>query len=129
MKPKDYLAIITDKDGWIATPHIHKVLRKNSRNTAREEAIAHEVIKQANPRENISGSHPWGPEEKWVYVQLWVHPKLGSQWRDVPTSNEPGYTIEDTQQGELPIPDAVRQPAAVPMDLQARVREVLGNNG
>ena len=46
------------------------VIRKNPRKTAREEAIAAEIIEQANPREHITGHFPWGPEQQMVLQQL-----------------------------------------------------------
>ena len=126
MKPKTYLSIITDERGFIPTPHLRRVLVKNTRKTAREEAIAAKIIEAASPRENISGSHPWGPEEQIAIQQLWIHDDGHTEWRPIPFDDSDLYTVQNTEYGDLPVPNAVRQPAAVPMDLAQKVREALG---
>ncbi len=126
MKPKDYIKSITDPLGFVPTPYLRRVIRKNPRKTAREEAIAHSVIEQANPRENITGSHPWGPEEQFVLQQLWIHDDKMPEWRDVPTADEGLYSVEYTDFGELPVPNAIRQPGTVQMNIQDKIREALG---
>ena len=45
MKFKQYLALVTSTDGSIPTPTFRWNIRQNKRPTAREEAIAAEVIK------------------------------------------------------------------------------------
>ena len=126
MKPKTYFALIADPNGFLPTPRLRRTIKKNDRPTAREEAIAHDVIRKANPRENISGSYPWGPEESLVLQQLWIHQKLEPEWRDVPIIDQHLYTTQETKFGPLPVPNAVKQPEAVPMDLMSKVREAIG---
>jgi hypothetical protein len=123
MKFREYLQTITGHDGFFPTAHLRRVIRRNDRPTAREEAIAAKVIEQANPRENITGHYPWGPEEQFAWQQLWIRETpAAAEWRDVPTAGaEDLYTVDDG----LPIPNAVRQPAIVEMDLHQRVREIL----
>jgi hypothetical protein len=130
MKFREYLSLIADADGFIPTPRFRRVIRKNPRKTAREEAIAAKVIEQANPRENISGHYPWGPEEQFVLEQLWIHPeKETGQWRDVPTAGaEELYSIEDTEYGDLPVPNAVKEPGTIRGDFGQRIRELLGED-
>ena len=125
MKPKDYLKLIQDDRGFVPLPIFRSFLRKNPRKTAREEAIAAEVIRQANPRQNISGHHPWGPEESWVTRQLWTNGE-DIEWRDIPKQDKHLYEVEETRVGPLPVPNAVKHPETVPMDLQAKIRELLG---
>lgn len=139
MKFKQYLTIITDHKGFFPTGRFQWVIRKNPRKTAREEAIAASVIEQANPRENITGHFPWGPEEQMVLQQLWVHPEShkgghrlqdhGLDWRDVPTKGASElYSVEQTESGELPVPSAVKEPGQVEGDFQQRVKEILGED-
>ena len=129
MKFKQYLAIIAGRDGFIPTPHLRKVIAKNPRKTAREEAIAASVIEQANPRENITGRFPWGAEEQIALQQLWINPDTNDvEWRDVPTAGTDNlYTNVETEHGELPVPNAVREPGVVaPANLHEKIREALG---
>jgi hypothetical protein len=124
MKFREYLALMSDDAGFIPTPHLRRVIRKNTRPTAREEAIAASVLEQANPRDNISGHAGWDKEETVVLQQLWIQPESGTtQWRDVPTLDSHLYS---TTESGMPVPNAVRQPEAVPMDLYAKVRQALG---
>jgi hypothetical protein len=126
MKFKEYLALLTDPNGYFPTPHLRRVIRKNDRPTAREEAIAAKVIEEANPRENITGHYPWAAEEQFVLQQLWIRESPAStQWRDVTTEDNDLFTVEDG----LPIPNAVKQPEVLEMDLHKRLREILGNDG
>lgn len=132
MKFKDYLASITDPSGFFPLPHLRWIIKKNTRPTAREEAIAAEVIRQANPRENITGSFPWGQEEQLVLQQLWMNPDKVSdlyngiaEWRDVPIDNADTLF---TEQDGLPVPNAVNEPGAVVGDFRGRLREVLGED-
>ena len=122
---KQYLKLITDKRGFIASPHLRWAIRKNPRSTAREEAIAAKVIADANPRENITGHYPWGPEQQLVLQQLWRHQDDRSEWRDVPTEGaEELYTDQDG----LPVPNAVREPGQVVGDFPGRLKEILGDD-
>jgi len=127
MKPKDYLTLIADDGGYIPTPRFRRIIRQNMRQTAREEAIAAKVLEAANPRENITGRHPWGEEEQFVLQQLWIHATQRPEWRDVPTLDRHLYSTVETEYGPLPVPEAVRQPEQIPMDLAAKVREALGD--
>jgi hypothetical protein len=125
---QEYIQLISDNRGFFPTQCFRRIIHKNPRNTAREEAIAHEVLRQANPRQPISGSHPWAPEEQFVYQQLWIHTQnQDPEWRDIPTLDSHLYEVETTPDGkQLPVPNAVKQPQAIPMDLQAKIREALG---
>lgn len=127
MKFKDYLTAIAGPDGFFPTPHLRQIIKKNQRATAREEAIAASILEQANPRENISGHAGWDKEETLVLQQLWIGNQT-AEWRDVPTLDKHLYSIQDTKLGPMPVPNAVRQPEVVPMDLQAKIREALGEN-
>lgn len=139
MKFKQYLALLAGPDGFIPTPHLQWVIRKNTRSTAREEAIVAEVIKQANPRENITGHFPWGPEEQMVLQQLWIKETktpsgyrdyaydVREEWRDVPIEGaEDLFSTVSTEHGDMPVPDAVREPGVVRGDFQGRIREAMG---
>ena len=129
MKFKEYLQLITDPAGFIPTPRFQWVIKKNPRKTAREEAIAAKVMELANPRENISGRYPWGPEEQFVLQQLWIHTdKEMAVWRDTPMERSVSdlYSVEDTEFGELPVPNAIKEPGMVRGDFQQRIREILG---
>jgi hypothetical protein len=131
MKFKQLLQLLSDLDGFFPTPQLQWVIRKNPRNTAREEAIAAEVLKQANPRENISGSYPWGPEEKLVLQQLWVNSNFDGteviEWRDVPIKGaEQLYSMTSTEFGDIPIPNAIKEPGQIKGDFQQRLNELLG---
>ena len=125
MKHKEYLAAL---DGWTPTTFMRWVIRKNERPTAREEAIAAEVIKQANPRENITGHFPWGPEEQLVLQQLWTHSEEDPKWVDVPIAGASELFTVDEETG-IPIPNAVREPEVVEMDLESKLEELLGDDG
>jgi hypothetical protein len=128
VKFKDYMALIADDRGFVAIPRFQWVIRKNSRSTAREEAIAAKVIEMANPRENITGHYPWGPEEQMVLQQLWIHPENELvEWRDVPTTGSKDlYSVEQTERGDLPVPTSVQTPGTVQGDFKQRLRDVLG---
>ncbi len=128
MKFKQYLQLITDPNGFIPTPRFQWVIRQNPRKTAREEAIAAEVIEQANPRENITGHFPWGPEQQMVLQQLWIHPELEEAvWRDVPIRGASDlFSVEQTESGALPVPVAVKEPGQVVGDFPGKLREILG---
>ena len=121
MKFKDYILSATSSDGYIAVPRFRQVIRKNPRKTAREEAIAAEVIRQANPRQTITGHYPWGPEEQLVLQQLWIS-KKDEEWRDVPIVDDGLYSAG---KDDIPIPEAVREPGAVIGDFVERLREIL----
>lgn len=124
MKFKDYLATISDSSGFFPLPHLRWIIKKNTRPTAREEAIAAEVIRQANPRENISGSYPWGPEEQMILQQLWTD-GTDIQWRNVPVhAADSLYSVQDG----LPVPNAVNEPGAVVGDFRERLSEILGDD-
>jgi hypothetical protein len=124
----------TGPDGFTSTPHFRWDFRQNPRPTAREEAIAAKMIEEANPRENIAGHYPWGPEQQWVLQQLFV--KLDEdveagpyEWRDVPRKGADAlYSIEQTEHGDLPIPDAVGKPGVIQGDFRQRIREALGED-
>jgi hypothetical protein len=131
MKFKDYLRLITDDTGFMPLPRIRAVIRRNKRKTAREEAIAAEVLRQANPRENISGHYPWGPEEQWHLQQLWINVTTEEvEWRDVlPSGVKHLYSIEETEYGDLPVPNSIREPGVVVMDdLRDKIREAMGDD-
>jgi len=126
MKFKHYLASIADADDFIPTPRFRWVIRKNPRKTAREEAIAAEVIQQANPRENITGRFPWGPEQQMVLQQAWINPDSESpEWRDVPIEGANELCSDDDG---IPIPNAVKEPGQVRGNFPQKLREVLGDN-
>ena len=130
MKFREYLDLICDEEGWIPIPHVREVIRENTRSTAREEAIAASILEQANPRENLSGHAGWDQEETWVLEQLWIHLETSElQWRDVPRHDQHLYTTQETRLGPLPVPNAVRKPETIPMDLRAKIREALGDAG
>lgn len=125
MKFKDYVKLISE-GGFIPLPRFKWALKKNPRKTAREEAIAASVIQQANPRENISGSHPWGPEESWILQQLWINPDTEEiEWRDILKYDKHLYTNVETEYGPIPIPNSIKEPEILPMDLQEKLRELL----
>jgi hypothetical protein len=127
MKFKQYLAFLVDPNGLIPTPRLRWVIRRNKRPTAREEAIAAEVIRQANPRENITGHFSWGPEEQMVLQQLWVRDNGVGIWRDVPIKGaEKLFSTVETEHGDMPVPNAVKEPGVVQGDFRERLREVLG---
>ncbi len=130
MKFKTYLALIADPAGLIPIPRLRWSIKKNPRKTAREEAIAAEVIQQANPRENITGHYPWGAEEQMVLQQLWIHPeKELIEWRDVSTAGDKElFSVEATEFGDLPIPNILKEPGMVRGDFQQRLREILGED-
>jgi len=121
MKPKDYLIIITDLNGFVSTPRLQWVIKKNPRKTAREEAIAAEVLRQANPRENITGNFPWGPEEQMVLQQLWIGPNL-AEWRDVPIRGAEGFF---SNVDGMPVPNAIKEPGVVRGDFRQKLRKTL----
>ena len=129
MKFKEYLHIIADPEGFVPTPHFHWIVRKNPRKTAREEAIAAEIIEKSNPHENITSHYPWGAEEQFVHQQLWIHPeKELYEWRDVPMSGaDKLYSVEETEFGDLPVPNAIKEPGMVRGDFKQRLREMLGD--
>ena len=123
MKFKQYLQLIS-LHGSFPTPHLRWIIRTNSSPTAREEAIAASMIEQANPRENITGHFPWGPEQQFVLQQLWI---CGStpEWRDVPIEGaEELYSDVDG----LPVPITVKEPGQVIGDFRERLREILGED-
>lgn len=142
MKFREYLTLIADPAGFIPTPRLRWVIHKNPRKTAREEAIAAEIIEKANPRENITGRFPWGAEEQMVLQQLWIHPEgfniapLAGQpekelveWRDIPTKGAKElYSVEETEFGDLPVPRAINEPGTIQCDFQQRIREMLGED-
>ena len=130
MKFREYLALITDPDGFVPTPRLQWIIRKNKRKTAREEAIAAEIIEVANPRENITGHYPWRAEEQFVLQQLWIHPeKELIEWRDVSTEKAAElYSVEETEFGNLPVPNAVKEPGMVRGDFGQRIRDILGED-
>jgi hypothetical protein len=130
MKPKQYLSLIADSNGFIPIPRFRWVIQKNPRKTAREEAIVGEILKQANPRENISGCYPWGPEEKMVLQQVWIHPDSEIVvWRDVPIhGTDDLYSTVDTEFGELPVPNSIREPEMIRGDFGQRLKEILGDD-
>lgn len=128
MKFKEYLALISDDNGSFPTQRLRWTIRKNPSKTAREEAIAAEVLRQANPRSNITGHFPWGPEEQLVLQQLWVQPKTGAAlWRDVPIKGaESLYSTEKTKFGDLHVPNAIKEPGTVRGSFTDRIHEALG---
>ncbi len=124
MKYRQFIKLITGPDGFLPTPHLRRIIRKNDRPTAREEAIAAKVIEEANPRENISGHYGWDKEETFILQQLWIRPSdEQAEWRDVPISGA-DYLVSYTEDG-MPVPEAVREPAVLEMDLVQRIRELL----
>ena len=129
MKPKQYVALVTDSDGFVATPRFQWAIHKNTRSTAREEAIAAKIIEQADPRNNISSRFPWGTEEQLILQQLWILPASQLvEWRDVPTEGgQDLYSVEQTESGPLPVPDAVKEPGMVRGDFGQRLKELLGD--
>ena len=131
MKFKQYIALSTDSDGYVALPPCYWVIRKNPRPTAREEAIAARIIEEANPRENITHGFPWGPEQQMVLQQLWVHPESGdAKWKDVPVKGAKNlYTNVPTEHGDLPVPNAIKEPGVVRGDFGERIKEMLGEGG
>ena len=128
MKFKQFVELLFDPDGFIPTGHLRWDIRKNERKTAREEAIAAEVFRQANPRENITGHFPWGPEEQMVLQQLWVKPSTEYvEWRDVQVAGAKElYTTVPTEHGDMPVPNAVKEPESVQADFRQRVRDAIG---
>jgi hypothetical protein len=120
------LDLAADPNGFVPTTSLRWVIRKNDRPTAREEAIATKIIQEANPRENLSGHFPWGPEEQLVLQQLWRHRDTAEpQWRDVPVEGaESLYSTVSSQFGDIPIPNAVREPGVVRADFQERLNEL-----
>ena len=132
MKFKRYQQLIADLNGFIPTPRFRWVIRKNERSTAREEAILGEVQRQANPRENITGHYPWGPEEQMVLQQLWIHQeKETATWKDVLIEGaEELYSTEQTESGEeFPVPNAIKEPGMIKGDFPAKLGEMLGRKG
>jgi hypothetical protein len=130
VKFRQFLQFVSDDNGFIPTTRFRWVIHRNPRSTAREEAIAAEVLRQANPRENLSGSYPWGPEETKVLEQLWIHAKNELLvWRPVPTKDAAKlYSVVSTEYGDLPIPNSIKQPGTVHGDFAARVKEILGQD-
>lgn len=130
MKFKQYLALIGDPKGFIPTPRFKWVIRQNPRKTAREEAIAAEVLKQANPRENITGHFPWGPEQQLVLQQLWIHPDREiAEWRDIPIEGASDlYSTEETEFGPLPVPNVIKEPGMIRGDFGKKIKEMLGDD-
>ena len=129
MKFKQYLSLITDLNGFIPTTRLRWTVRKNDRPTAREEAIAAKIIEDANPRENITGRFPWGTEEQFVLQQLWIQPGQVGVWRDVTTAGgESLYSTEKTAFGDLPVPNAIKEPGQVKADFHQRIKEMLGED-
>lgn len=127
MKFKQLLALVADADGSIPTARLRFVIRSNPRHTAREEAIAAEVLRQANPRENITGHYPWGPEQSLVLQQLWITHDQQQEWRDVPTANADHlFSTVQTKHGSLPIPNSILEPGQIRADFQQRLHDVLG---
>ena len=130
MKFKHYLELISDRHGFFPVPRFQWVINQNPRKTAREEAIAASIIEQANPRENITGHFPWGPEQQMVLQQLWIHPESEQlKWKDVPIKGASDlYSTVETEFGEMPVPNAVKEPGVVQGDFQARLKELLGED-
>ena len=130
MKFQQFLQFIADRDGFIPSMHLRWVIHQNPRNTAREEAIAATILEQANPRENITGHFPWGPEQNMVLQQLWFHPhRQEIEWRDIPVKDaQELYSVVSTEHGDLPVPNAVKEPETVRADFQARLKEILGED-
>ena len=131
MKFRQYIDKAGDGKGFFPALDLRWVIRKNSSHTAREEAIAASVIQQANPRENISGHFPWGPEEQMVLQQLWI-PHWESEkveWRDVPVEGAAKlYSTVETEHGPLNVPNSVKEPGVVQGDFSQRLRETLGED-
>ena len=130
MKFKQYLALIRDKDGFIPTPNLRWVIRKNDRATAREEAIAASIIEQANPRENITGHYGWDKEEQLVLQQMWINPSNEYiKFVDVPIQGaEDLYTTEDTKYGPMPVPNAIKAPGTIVGNFHERLDDILGKD-
>lgn len=130
MKFKQYLQLITDPEGFIPTPRFKWTIRQNQRQTAREEAIAGEILKQSNPRENITYSYPWGPEQQMVLQQLWIHSEIEeAEWRDIPTQGASElYSVVDTEFGEMPVPNSIREPEIVRGDFHDKLKEIIGDS-
>ena len=126
----DFSSIIADPDGFVPTPRLRWAINKNTRKTAREEAIAAEVLTQANPRENITGHFPWGPEEVLGLQQLFIHPETKeTDWREVPTKGAGDlFTVEETEDGPLPVPNALKEPGQVQGDFGQRLDELIGGD-
>ena len=128
MKFKQYLQAISDNHGFFPTNHLKWTVQKNPRPTAREEAIAAQILEQANPRENISAHAGWDKEETLVLQQLWLNPTSHeTQWRDVPNQDlEDLYSTKNTKYGPMPVPNAISQPETVKADFTDKIREALG---
>ena len=64
-----------------------------------------------------------------VLQQLWVCPDGRTpEWRDVPIEGaEDLYTTVPTKYGDMPVPNAAREPGTVRGDFQGRLKEVLGD--
>jgi hypothetical protein len=126
MKFKKFLQQSKGRDGFYPTMTLRWAIRKNTRKTAREEAIAAKIIEQANPRENVTGHFPWGPEEQTVLQQLWYHDARDvGQWRDVLVE---GAELICTEQDGLPVPNAVKEPGIVIGNFPERMKELLGED-
>jgi hypothetical protein len=130
MKFKEYLQLIADDRGFVPTTRIRWVIRKNPRKTAREEAIAAKVIEMANPRENISGHYPWGPEEELILQQFWFHPENElAEWRDVfIEGGNDLFSVEETKFGKLPIPNAIKEPGMIRGNFSDQIKKALGED-
>jgi len=130
MKFKQYIKLISDSKGFAPTPRFRWTIHQNERKTAREEAIMSEVQRQANPRENITGSFPWGPEQQMVLQQLWIHSDHEMiKWQDVPIDKAKElYSIEETEFGDMPVPNALKEPGMVQSDFGQRIKEILGDD-
>ena len=130
MKFKQYLKLLSDSKGFMPTPRFRWTIHQNDRKTAREEAILSEVQRQANPRENITGSFPWGPEQQMVLQQLWIHSEHEViTWRDVPINKAKElYSIEETEFGDIPVPNALKEPGMVQGDFGQRIKDILGDD-
>jgi len=117
---------MVDSRGFFPTWKLRWVIRKNTRHTSREEAIAAKIIEQANPRENITDRFPWGPEEQMILQQLWLHQDKGArEWRDVPIKGiEYLCTTVATDHGDMPVPNAVKEPGTVVGDFGKRLNEL-----
>lgn len=128
MKFKQFLALVTDPDGFIALPHFQWTIQTNQRPTAREEAIAAKILQEANPRQNISSYAGWGPEQQSVLQQLWIHPeKILIQWRNVPDKDLQNlYSTENTESGPLPVPNVIKEPEIVRGNFREKIKEILG---
>jgi len=130
MKFKQYIDSLADGSGFFPAMELRWLIRKNPSRTAREEAIAASIIQQANPRENISGHFPWGPEEQMVLQQLWIHwESEKTEWRDVPVHEAATmFSTVETEHGPLNVPNAVREPGTVTGDFRQRITEILGED-